>query len=82
MKTKESNAIIPKSIDKVIAIKVNIKTHSLIKALAKFKGIKIQDLGSEALTDYIEYCIEHDIKGDVADLRTRIRAANEIIKTK
>ena len=82
MKNQESNtSVLPKN-DKIIAIRVDQRTHALVKALAKFKGVKIQDLGSEALADYIEWSIEHDIKGNVTNLRTRIRAANEIMKLK
>jgi hypothetical protein len=82
MKNQESKTSTSKNSDKVIAIKVDARTHELVKSLAKFKGIKIQDLGNEALIEYIEYTIQHDLKEDVADLRQRIRAANAIINPK
>ena len=80
---KTSSDISPKDDgSKTIAIKVDARLHDTVKKLAKFKGMKIQDVGHEALTEWIEYVVENDVKDMVSDLRARIRAGNEIIKTK
>lgn len=67
---------------KTIAIRVDTQLHNTVKKLAKFKGMKIQDVGHEALTEWIEYVVENDVKGIVSDLRERIRAGNDIIKAR
>lgn len=66
---------------KTIAIKVDARTHKLFKELAKFKGSKMQDIGLEAINDYIEWIIENEVKSTVNDLRQRLRAANSVIKS-
>ena len=79
MNTSETNVKKAKT-TKVIAITVDIKTHERFKKLAKFQGLSIQDAGIQAVDDWIEYVIEHNVKPSVLDLRVKAKLATELIK--